>query len=84
MCLEKRSELKCRDGSKGWCGVLGGAEAAQPLCTRVSQRWARWQEAEHVRVNREIPNSDCKRLEILLWADTWEILSIGNHRSRLL
>lgn len=36
------------------------------------------------RVNREIPNPDCKRLEILLWADTWEILSIGNHRSRLL
>lgn len=39
---------------------------------------------EHFRINKEIPNSDCKRLEILLGTDTWEILSIGNHRSRLL
>lgn len=39
---------------------------------------------EHSRINKEIPNPDCKWLETPLWTDTWEIFSIGNHRSRLL
>lgn len=54
--------------------ALGGAEVLPgsfvPLCHarcggQEEATPAHWQ--EHFRVNKEISNSDCKRLEILLW-----------------
>lgn len=70
---------------QGLCEDAGRSRGCTaPLHSRVTRDGHAGRKQQHVRVNMEIPNPDCKRLEILLWADTWEILSIGNHGSRLL
>lgn len=82
---QEKNQAETQGLMQGLCEDAGRSRGCTaPLHSRVTRDGHAGRKQQHVRVNMEIPNPDCKRLEILLWADTWEILSIGNHGSRLL